>query len=60
MAGSRDRAGLCPSMADCHLLPAPLPGKLRGFLRVGDLVIVVTGWRPGSGYTNIMRVLSIS
>uniref|UniRef100_G1RN68 Pyruvate kinase n=1 Tax=Nomascus leucogenys TaxID=61853 RepID=G1RN68_NOMLE len=35
-------------------------GKLRGFLRVGDLVIVVTGWRPGSGYTNIMRVLSIS
>ncbi|GAB1287726.1 Pyruvate kinase [Apodemus speciosus] len=35
-------------------------GKLRGFLRVGDLVIVVTGWRPGSGFTNIMRVLSIS
>lgn len=35
-------------------------GKLRGFLRVGDLVIVVTGWRPGSGYTNIMRVLTIS
>ncbi|XP_017531940.2 pyruvate kinase PKLR isoform X1 [Manis javanica] len=35
-------------------------GKLHGFLRVGDLVIVVTGWHPGSGYTNIMRVLSIS
>ncbi|EPY90031.1 pyruvate kinase isozymes R/L isoform 1 [Camelus ferus] len=35
-------------------------GKLRGFLRSGDLVIVVTGWRPGSGYTNIMRVLSIT
>lgn len=35
-------------------------GKLRGFLRAGDLVIVVTGWRPGSGYTNIMRVLSVS
>ncbi|XP_055476349.1 pyruvate kinase PKLR isoform X1 [Psammomys obesus] len=35
-------------------------GKLHGFLHVGDLVIVVTGWRPGSGYTNIMRVLSIS
>ncbi|KAF3822936.1 hypothetical protein GH733_010372 [Mirounga leonina] len=34
-------------------------GKLRGFLRMGDLVIVVTGWRPGSGHTNIMRVLSI-
>ncbi|XP_026904096.1 pyruvate kinase PKLR isoform X2 [Acinonyx jubatus] len=35
-------------------------GKLHGFLRVGDLVIVVTGWRSGSGYTNIMRVLSVS
>ncbi|XP_055259494.1 pyruvate kinase PKLR [Moschus berezovskii] len=35
-------------------------GKLRGFLHFGDLVIVVTGWRPGSGYTNIMRVLSIT
>ncbi|XP_030159180.1 pyruvate kinase PKLR isoform X1 [Lynx canadensis] len=35
-------------------------GKLHGFLHVGDLVIVVTGWRPGSGYTNIMRVLSVS
>eukprot|EP00069_Balaena_mysticetus_P022195 bmy_03388T0 len=35
-------------------------GKLRGFLHFGDLVIVVTGWRPGSGYTNIMRVLSVT
>ncbi|OWK04557.1 PKLR [Cervus elaphus hippelaphus] len=35
-------------------------GKLRGFLHSGDLVIVVTGWRPGSGYTNIMRVLSVT
>ncbi|XP_060258547.1 pyruvate kinase PKLR isoform X3 [Ovis aries] len=35
-------------------------GKLRGFLHSGDLVIVVTGWRPGSGYTNIMRVLTVT
>ncbi|XP_001374169.2 pyruvate kinase PKLR isoform X2 [Monodelphis domestica] len=35
-------------------------GKLRGFIRTGDLVIVVTGWRPGSGSTSIMRVLSVS
>ncbi|XP_038624426.1 pyruvate kinase PKLR [Tachyglossus aculeatus] len=34
-------------------------GKLRGFLRTGDLLIVVTGWRPGSGYTNIMRVVGV-
>ncbi|XP_028911580.1 pyruvate kinase PKLR [Ornithorhynchus anatinus] len=34
-------------------------GKLRGFLRTGDPLIVVTGWRPGSGYTNIMRVIGV-
>uniref|UniRef100_A0A8B9Y593 Pyruvate kinase n=1 Tax=Bos mutus grunniens TaxID=30521 RepID=A0A8B9Y593_BOSMU len=35
-------------------------GKLCGFLSSGDLVIVVTGWQPGSGHTNIMRVLSVT
>ncbi|XP_044532724.1 pyruvate kinase PKLR isoform X2 [Gracilinanus agilis] len=34
-------------------------GKLRGFIRAEDLVIVVTGWRPGSGSTSIMRVLRV-
>lgn len=34
------------------------PGKARGFLKSGDMVIVVTGWIPGSGHTNIMRVVS--
>ncbi|XP_028650922.1 pyruvate kinase PKM-like isoform X1 [Erpetoichthys calabaricus] len=33
-------------------------GKARGFFSSGDIVIVVTGWRPGSGYTNIMRAVS--
>ncbi|KAF7653283.1 hypothetical protein LDENG_00085210 [Lucifuga dentata] len=32
-------------------------GKARGFFKEGDVVIVLTGWRPGSGYTNTMRVL---
>ncbi|KAJ6656992.1 hypothetical protein lerEdw1_002993, partial [Lerista edwardsae] len=31
-------------------------GRVRGFLQSEDVVIVVTGWRPGAGYTNIMRV----
>ncbi|KYO25289.1 pyruvate kinase PKM [Alligator mississippiensis] len=31
-------------------------GKARGFFKTGDLVIVLTGWRPGSGYTNTMRI----
>uniref|UniRef100_A0A8D0CUU3 Pyruvate kinase n=1 Tax=Sander lucioperca TaxID=283035 RepID=A0A8D0CUU3_SANLU len=35
-------------------------GKARGFFKVGDVVIVLTGWRPGSGYTNTMRVVLVA
>ncbi|XP_062861238.1 pyruvate kinase PKM isoform X2 [Trichomycterus rosablanca] len=35
-------------------------GKARGFFKSGDVVIVLTGWRPGSGYTNTMRVVPVS
>uniref|UniRef100_A0A8B9JH98 Pyruvate kinase n=1 Tax=Astyanax mexicanus TaxID=7994 RepID=A0A8B9JH98_ASTMX len=34
-------------------------GKFRKFFKSGDVVIVVTGWRPGSGYTNTMRVVLV-
>ncbi|XP_028679742.2 pyruvate kinase PKM isoform X2 [Erpetoichthys calabaricus] len=34
-------------------------GKTRGFFKSGDVVIVLTGWRPGSGYTNTMRVVPV-
>ncbi|KAL2093397.1 hypothetical protein ACEWY4_010709 [Coilia grayii] len=34
-------------------------GKYRKFFKPGDVVIVVTGWRPGSGYTNTMRVVLV-
>ncbi|KAG7454073.1 hypothetical protein MATL_G00263920 [Megalops atlanticus] len=34
-------------------------GKARGFFKPGDVVIVLTGWRPGSGYTNTMRVVLV-
>ncbi|XP_060937123.1 pyruvate kinase PKLR isoform X2 [Limanda limanda] len=54
-----------------HPLPAPVwaddvddrvnfgmdIGKARGFFKPGDMVIVVTGWIPGSGHTNIMRAV---
>lgn len=34
-------------------------GKHRNFFKSGDVAIVVTGWRPGSGYTNTMRVVLV-
>ena len=34
-------------------------GKKRGCLRKGDIVIVVTGWRKGSGATNTIRLISV-
>ncbi|XP_053539786.1 pyruvate kinase PKLR [Ictalurus punctatus] len=34
-------------------------GKARGFFKPGDMVIIVTGWSPGSGHTNIMRAVTV-
>ncbi|XP_072758935.1 pyruvate kinase-like isoform X1 [Anoplolepis gracilipes] len=34
-------------------------GKSRGFVKTGDSVIVVTGWRQGSGFTNTLRVVNV-
>ncbi|XP_054865376.1 pyruvate kinase M1/2b isoform X1 [Amphiprion ocellaris] len=34
-------------------------GKHRKFFKSGDVAIVVTGWRPGTGYTNTMRVVLV-
>ncbi|XP_028280702.1 pyruvate kinase PKLR isoform X1 [Parambassis ranga] len=56
-----------------HPLPAPVwaddvdnrvnfgmdLGKARGFFKSGDMVIVVTGWIPGSRHTNIMRAVTV-
>ncbi len=33
-------------------------GMERGFLKAGDPVVVMTGWKPGSGSTNTMRIVT--
>ncbi|CAK9829806.1 Pyruvate kinase [Anthophora retusa] len=34
-------------------------GKSRGFVKAGDSVIVITGWRQGSGFTNTLRIVNV-
>ncbi|RXN17222.1 pyruvate kinase PKM-like protein [Labeo rohita] len=34
-------------------------GKVQKYFKSGDIIIVVTGWRPGSGYTNTMRIVVV-
>jgi pyruvate kinase len=34
-------------------------GKKKNFLKIGDAVIVITGWRKGAGATNTLRVIYV-
>ena len=34
-------------------------GKARGLFKKGDVVIVLTGWHPVSGFTNTMCVVPV-
>lgn len=34
-------------------------GKAHGVIKVGDAVIVITGWRKGSGSTNTLRIVYV-
>ncbi|XP_006883295.1 PREDICTED: pyruvate kinase PKM-like [Elephantulus edwardii] len=45
--------------ADLRVNLAMNVGKARGFFKSGDVVIVLTGWSPGSGFANTMRVVPV-
>lgn len=34
-------------------------GKSRGFIKTGDPVIVITGWKQGAGFTNTFRLMYV-
>jgi pyruvate kinase len=42
---------------DSRVIEAIKYAKQRGFCHSGDAVVVVTGWRPGYGTTNTLRVI---
>lgn len=49
-----------PQDIDVRIQAAINFGKSRKFVKTGDLVIVVTGWRKGAGSTNTTRVLQVN
>ncbi|KAK3595477.1 hypothetical protein CHS0354_003465 [Potamilus streckersoni] len=34
-------------------------GFNRNFLKPGNSVVIVTGWKPGTGSTNTMRIITV-
>jgi pyruvate kinase len=47
------------SDVDIRIRAAINYGKRHGIIKMGDAVIVITGWRKGSGATNTMRIVYV-
>ncbi|XP_067652935.1 pyruvate kinase PKM-like isoform X2 [Haliotis asinina] len=43
---------------DRRIWSAISSGMGRGFIKEGDSIVVMTGWKPGSGSTNTMRIIT--
>uniref|UniRef100_A0A224XHX8 Pyruvate kinase n=1 Tax=Panstrongylus lignarius TaxID=156445 RepID=A0A224XHX8_9HEMI len=44
---------------DARIIFGLMIGESKGFIKRGDPVVVVTGWKKGSGYTNTMRIINV-
>lgn len=44
---------------DCRVQYGIQFGTCRGFIKSKDPIVVVTGWKQGSGFTNTMRVVYV-
>jgi pyruvate kinase len=53
-----DRHPDWPTDVDNRINYAINSGKERGFIRAGDFLVVVTGWKQGAGHTNTIRVIT--